>query len=83
MALSVLFCLQSWQETIATTLTRHDELDRQPPVTGGYDHICKVWDMRSKAATLSLDHGAPIEALSYFPSGEACNRVRGWNTRLR
>ena len=40
---------------------------------GGYDHICNVWDVRSKAATLSLDHGAPIEALCYFPSGEACS----------
>ena len=36
---------------------------------GGYDHVCKIWDVRSKAATLSLDHGAPIEALTYFPSG--------------
>ena len=32
--------------------------------------MCKIWDVRSKAATLSFDHGAPIEALSYFPSGE-------------
>lgn len=36
---------------------------------GGYEHVCKVWDVRAKSATMSLDHGAPIEALAYFPSG--------------
>jgi hypothetical protein len=25
--------------------------------------------VRAKSATMSLDHGAPIEALAYFPSG--------------
>lgn len=39
-------------------------------IAGGYEHTCKVWDVRSRAATMTLDHGAPIEALSYFPSGE-------------
>jgi hypothetical protein len=39
---------------------------------GGYDHICKLWDVRTTEATMSLDHGAPIEALAYFPSGAAC-----------
>ena len=50
------------------------------PHAGGYDHVCKVWDVRSKTATLSLDHGAPIEALTYFPSGadpaRQCSRPR-------
>ncbi len=38
-------------------------------IAGGYEHTCMVWDVRSRAATMTLDHGAPIEALSYFPSG--------------
>jgi U3 small nucleolar RNA-associated protein 15 len=37
---------------------------------GGYDHICKLWDVRApRTATLSLEHGAPIEDLAFFPSG--------------
>lgn len=37
--------------------------------TGGYDHICKLWDLRSAECTMTLDHGAPIEDLQFFPSG--------------
>lgn len=37
--------------------------------TGGYDHVCKVWDARSAQSVLSVDHGAPIEAVAFFPSG--------------
>ena len=36
---------------------------------GGYDHVCKVWDVRSGTATASVSHGAPIEAVAYSPSG--------------
>lgn len=40
------------------------------PLAGGYDHICKLWDVRApSAAVLSLDHGAPIEDVTFFPSG--------------
>ncbi|GAX79819.1 hypothetical protein CEUSTIGMA_g7259.t1 [Chlamydomonas eustigma] len=38
-------------------------------VTGGYDHEVKVWDVRSKACSLTLDHGAPVEDLAFFTSG--------------
>lgn len=44
--------------------------------SGGYDHLVKCWDARVKpgedgtrASFLTLDHGAPVEALLYFPSG--------------
>ena len=44
--------------------------------SGGYDHLVKCWDARmdpgedgNRAAYLTLDHGAPVEALLYFPSG--------------
>ncbi len=29
----------------------------------------KVWDVRSAQAVMELDHGAPVEALAFFPSG--------------
>lgn len=38
--------------------------------TAGYDHICKLWDVRSQECTMSLDHGAPIEDVKFFPSGD-------------
>jgi U3 small nucleolar RNA-associated protein 15 len=46
--------------------------------TGSYDHVCKLWDVRSISGgnnnssskpTMSFDHGAPIESLAFFPSG--------------
>jgi U3 small nucleolar RNA-associated protein 15 len=45
--------------------------------TGSYDHVCKLWDVRSTSGnnssnskpTMSFDHGAPIESLAFFPSG--------------
>ncbi|GLC39732.1 hypothetical protein PLESTM_000933800 [Pleodorina starrii] len=38
--------------------------------TGGYDHTVKLWDVRAGGApVLSLDHGAPVEDVAFFPSG--------------
>lgn len=39
--------------------------------TGSYDHTCKLWDARSGACTMTADHGAPVESVLFFPSGEA------------
>ncbi len=39
--------------------------------TAGYDHICKLWDVRSQECVMNLDHGAPIEDVKFFPSGWA------------
>ncbi|KAF5834055.1 WD40-repeat-containing domain protein [Dunaliella salina] len=38
--------------------------------TGGYDHVCKLWDVRDPkgGAMLNMDHGAPVEDLAFFPS---------------
>jgi len=37
---------------------------------GGYDHIVKLWDVRAgPQATMSVDHGAPVEDVAFFPSG--------------
>lgn len=38
--------------------------------TAGYDHMLKLWDVRSKAnCTMTVDHGFPIEDLAFFSSG--------------
>lgn len=34
-----------------------------------YDHVCKLWDARQSRCLASMDHGAPIEAVAFFPSG--------------
>ncbi len=62
----LLCCDQPW---VACACHNAVCLMQNMPFAGGYDHMCKVWDVRSKTATLSLDHGAPVEALTYFPSG--------------
>lgn len=43
--------------------------------TAGYDHICKLWDVRSQECVMNLDHGAPIEDVKFFPSGIGCGRL--------
>lgn len=37
--------------------------------TGGYDHMCKLWDVRSGKCILTLNHGHPVESLAFVPSG--------------
>lgn len=37
--------------------------------TGGYDHVCRLWDLRQNSNVLEMDHGAPIEAVTFLPSG--------------
>lgn len=36
-----------------------------------YDHTCKLWDVRQKRCLVTLDHGAPIESVAFFPTGDA------------
>lgn len=38
-------------------------------LSGGFDHHVHLWDTRVGDKVLSMDHGAPVEALLYFPSG--------------
>jgi len=58
--------------------------------SGGYDHKVRLWDARvapggdGSRAYLTLDHGAPVEALLYFPSGSVLvsaggNEVKVWD----
>lgn len=37
-----------------------------------YDHVCKLWDARQRRCLLTVDHGAPIESVAFFPSGGHC-----------
>lgn len=38
--------------------------------SGGYDHTVKLWDVRAgPQCSMSLDHGAPVEDVAFFPSG--------------
>ncbi|KAG1655036.1 hypothetical protein FOA52_008787 [Chlamydomonas sp. UWO 241] len=37
--------------------------------TGGYDHAVKLWDVRTKGCTMTLEHGSPVEDLAFFTSG--------------
>ena len=37
--------------------------------TGGYDHVCRIWDVRQRTCCFELDHGAPIESVVFLPSG--------------
>ena len=36
---------------------------------GGYDHVVRLWDVRSAQCVLSCNHGAPVEDVAFFPSG--------------
>lgn len=37
--------------------------------TAGYDHSCKLWDMRQLRCLATVNHGAPIESVAFFPTG--------------
>lgn len=59
-------------------------------MTGGYDGKVRLWDMRIKSdgdaknvkAAMELDHGAPIEAATVFPSGSLFVSVGGTDIKL-
>jgi len=66
-------------ESVVDTFSGHDDYVRggavsadQPDmvVSGGYDHKVLVWDRRDGSRpTLSMDHGAPVEAVLVLPGG--------------
>eukprot|EP00727_Mastigamoeba_balamuthi_P008867 m51a1_g4602 putative U3 small nucleolar RNA-associated protein (506) ;mRNA; r:232038-233748 len=39
--------------------------------TGSYDRTVRLWDARARSAVMTLDHGSPVEALVFFPAGNA------------
>eukprot|EP00899_Mesostigma_viride_P017373 jgi/Mesvir1/25637/Mv01855-RA.1 len=38
-------------------------------LTGSYDHTCRLWDLRTGQAIMSLAHAKPVDALEFLPSG--------------
>lgn len=38
-------------------------------VTGGYDNLLKIWDMRENSPKFTLNHGDPVESVLMYPSG--------------
>jgi U3 small nucleolar RNA-associated protein 15 len=40
-------------------------------LSGGYDHAVHLWDSRVGKSVLNVDHGAPVEAVLFFPSGSS------------
>ena len=48
--------------------------------TGGYDHMCKLWDVRcpqGESEIANFDHGQPIESIAFFPSESLVLTVGG------
>ena len=41
-------------------------------ITGSYDHTVKLWDLRLKECTLSVDHGDPVESVLLYPNCGMC-----------
>ncbi|XP_033634778.1 U3 small nucleolar RNA-associated protein 15 homolog [Asterias rubens] len=53
-------------------------------LTGSYDHKVKLFDLRSKASVMTLDHGHPVESVLMFPGGgmflsSGGNYVKVWD----
>ena len=47
-------------------------------VSGGYDHKVAVWDSRDvEKPSLSMEHGAPVEAVLVLPGGGLVASVGG------
>ena len=48
--------------------------------TGGYDHLCKLWDVRCPSGNnqvAEFDHGLPVESVAFFPSESLVLTVGG------
>ena len=47
--------------------------------SGSYDHTVRLWDNRdgSTSATMTLDHGSPVEDVAWLPSGSLLVSVGG------
>lgn len=38
-------------------------------LSGGYDNIVKMWDIRTDKEVMTMDHKSPVESLLFMPSG--------------
>ncbi|XP_014781089.1 U3 small nucleolar RNA-associated protein 15 homolog [Octopus bimaculoides] len=64
-------------ETCITTFQEHKDVIRcganpaaSPDIilSGGYDHLIKMFDTRLQESVLTVDHGYPVESVLMFPS---------------
>ncbi|GAB1605171.1 U3 small nucleolar RNA-associated protein 15 homolog [Argonauta hians] len=64
-------------ETCVTTFKEHTDVIRcgtnpaaSPDIilSGGYDHLIKMFDTRLQESVLTVDHGSPVESVLMFPS---------------
>eukprot|EP00911_Craspedida_sp_UC1_P000938 UC1_evm1s708 len=89
-------CVRVWDlpaETETITLRGHEDYVRclapaahAPHLVfaGSYDHTARLWDTRAGIAGLTVNHGAPVEAVATFPSGGSFvtaggNTIRVWD----
>ncbi|KAK9884465.1 hypothetical protein WA026_007308 [Henosepilachna vigintioctopunctata] len=77
-----------------TTFSEHNDYIRAGAVSpvvsdiilsGGYDNKVNMYDLRSNEVVLSVDHGSPVEALLFLPSGgifisAGGNDIKVWDT---
>ncbi|KAF8975634.1 snoRNA-binding rRNA-processing protein [Entomortierella lignicola] len=65
-------------ETPLTIFTGHEDYIRSGMVSydnphlilsGSYDQTVKLWDMRTQGCVMTMNHGAPVEAVEMFPDG--------------
>ena len=54
-------------------------VQRRRWASGSHDHTAKLWDARdaSRAAGMTLDHGAPVEDIAWLPTGSLLVSVGG------
>jgi len=74
------------------TLTHHSDYvragalsDRQPElvISGGYDHKIAVWDLRQpEKASMTMDHGSPVESVLVLAGGGLVVSAGGSNVRI-
>eukprot|EP00049_Salpingoeca_infusionum_P026409 m.25559 g.25559 ORF g.25559 m.25559 type:complete len:523 (-) comp8732_c2_seq1:55-1623(-) len=76
-----LLAFEGHKDTVhSAAALRHDSTF----ITASYDHTAKLWDAREGAATLSVDHGAPIESTVALNNSAAFitaggNTVKVWD----
>uniref|UniRef100_F7BQ53 U3 small nucleolar RNA-associated protein 15 homolog n=2 Tax=Ciona intestinalis TaxID=7719 RepID=F7BQ53_CIOIN len=51
-------------------------------VTGAYDHTVRMFDTRSNANTITINHGCPVESVLLFPSGSIILSAGGHSIKV-